>query len=116
MTPAEELRVVPLNRIGFGVSKFAWFKTLKNSARNCRFKPSLRVTRLNKDVSTLNNAGPRSAPRDKLPKVPVGGSKKALGSKNRPVFLKPSDPRTTFPLKSGFQFGRSGMRLSPFPD
>src|SRR5213594_4580032 len=116
MTPAEELSTVPLKRTGFGVSKVAWLKTLKNSARNCRFKPSLRVTRLNNDVSTLYALGPRSAPRDTLPKVPVSGSEKALGSKYRPDFLNPSTPRIAFPLKSGFQLGRSGMRLSPFPD
>src|SRR5439155_6754232 len=116
MTPAEELRLVPEKRIGFGVSKFAWFKMLKNSARNCKLTDSFRTTRLNNRVSALNALGPRSAPSDRLPKVPVGGSEEALGSKYRPVFLSPSAPRTTFPLKLGFQLGRSGTRLSPFPD
>jgi len=30
ITPAVALGIVPLKRIGFGVSKFAWFKMLKN--------------------------------------------------------------------------------------
>src|SRR5436309_15608554 len=103
MTPAAELGLVPENRIGLGVSKLAWFKMLKNSARNCKFRPSFRATRLNNDESTLNALGPWSEPRETLPKVPVGGSKNALGSKYRPVFLNPSAPRTAFPLKLGFQ-------------
>jgi len=30
ITPAVALGIVPLKRIGFGVSKFAWFKMLKS--------------------------------------------------------------------------------------
>src|SRR5439155_5735988 len=110
MTPAEALGPVPEKTMGFGVLKFAWFKMLKNSARNCKLTASFRATRLNNEVSRLYAPGPHSAPRDTLPKVPASGSKKALGSKYLPVFLNPSAPRTTFPLKPGFQLGRSGMR------
>src|SRR5438093_10577514 len=103
MTPAEALGPVSEKTIGFGVSKLAWFKMLKNSARNCKFNPSRRATRLNNEVSTLNAPGPRSEPRDTLPKVPANGSRNALGSKYRPVFLNSSTPRIGFPLKLGFQ-------------
>src|SRR5262245_24040944 len=116
MTAAEELSPAPEKTIGFGVSKFAWFKMLKNSALNCKLRASLTATRLNNEVSTFHALGPRNAPRDTLPNVPVGGSKKAFGSKYRPVFLKPSIPRIGFPLKFGFQLGTSGMRVSPLPD
>src|SRR2546426_7007447 len=101
MTPAEELRPAPEKMIGFGVSKLAWFRMLKNSARNCKVTASVRATRLNNDVSTLYAFGPRNAPRDTLPNVPVSGREKALGSKYLPVFLNSSTPRITFPLKLG---------------
>src|SRR5262245_37983661 len=113
MTPAEALGLLPEKRIGFGVSKFTWLKMLKNSARNCKATSSVTATLLNSEVSAFHDLGPRYMPRDTLPKVPVGGSKKALGSKYRPVFLNPSAPRITFPLKSGFRLGKSGMRVSP---
>src|SRR5262245_11878968 len=62
------------------LTKFAWLM-LTNSARNCRLTPSVTATRLNNDASTLLASGPRSAPRDTLPKGPVRGSKKAFGSR-----------------------------------
>src|SRR5215468_8520446 len=90
---------------------------LKASALNCRFNLSLRGIRLNNDMSRFQNPGPVNLPRDTLPKVPVGGNRKALGSKYRPVFLNPTTPRIAFPLKSGFQLGLSGVRpVSPLPD
>src|SRR5262249_35836833 len=99
-----------------GLLKFAWFRMLKASALNCKFNLSFRGIRLNNDMSRFQNSGPVNLPRDTLPNVPVGGSRKALGSKYRPVFLNPSTPKITFPLKSGFMRGTSGMRVSPFPD
>src|SRR5216117_4484036 len=71
---------------------------------------------LNSDVSTVVRGGPVKDPRATFPNVPESGSKKALGSKYRPVFLNSSTPRITFPLKLGFKLGTSGLRLSPFPD
>src|SRR5262245_638280 len=99
-----------------GLLKFAWLRMLKASALNCRFNLSFRGIRLNNDMSTFQNPGPVNLPREILPKVPVSGSEKALGSKYFPVFLKLSTPKIGFPLKSGFKLGTSGMRVSPFPD
>src|SRR5262245_39172760 len=99
-----------------GLLKFAWFRMLKASALNCKFNLSFRGIRLNNDMSRFQNPGPVNLPRDTLPKVPVAGNRKALGSKYRPVFLNPSTPRITFPLKAGFTRGTSGIRESPFPD
>src|SRR5437667_2715675 len=98
-----------------GLLKFAWLRMLKASARNCRFNFSFNGIRLNSDMSRFQKPGPVNLPREMLPKVPADGNRNALGSKYLPVFLNPSTPRITGPVKLGFMRGTSGMRVSAFP-
>src|SRR3982751_983325 len=57
-----------------GLAKLAWFRMLKNSARNCRLKRSEPIgMRLNRPVSQLMNLGPVSAPFPPFPYVPAAG-------------------------------------------
>lgn len=48
--------------------------------------------------------------RETLPYVPVAGGAKAVGSNHFPAVCGHS-----FPWKSGFQLGRTGLRVSPLP-
>src|SRR5258708_34036060 len=86
---------------------------LKAYARNCKLPLSLMLTFLNSDVSKVVRPGPMTDPRATFPKVPlVGGSgPKALGSNHFSGL-----PRITGPLKAGFQFGTSGLSVSPVPE
>ena len=81
MTPAEELYVGPVNITWPGSAKFAWFKMLNASARNCKFNCSVIRILLKNDVSIMVRGGPVKDPRDTFPKVPESGSEKAPGSK-----------------------------------
>src|SRR5712691_7626694 len=66
---------------------------------------------LNNDVSTVVRPGPMIDPRATLPKVPLVGNTKALGSNHRSGL-----PGISGPLKAGFQFGTSGLSVSPVPE
>src|SRR5262249_15222247 len=115
--PTAGLYVRTEKTAGLGEAKFVWLVTLKASARNCKVRFSSMVNFLNSDVSRINRPGPVKNPRGELPKVPDRGSTNALGSKYRPVFLKPSTPRITGPLKSEFRLGTSGVPFeSPVPE
>src|SRR4029077_1580546 len=89
---------------------------LKASARNCKFHCSLMLIFLNSDVSKVVRAGPVKEPRDVFPNVPESGNENAPESKYRPVFLNPSTPRITGPLKAGLRLGTSGLSVSPVPE
>src|SRR5215470_12871745 len=98
--------------IEFGNAKFARFKTLNASARNCNVTLSRIGILLNKDVSTLNKFGPRSELRPALPKVPAVGIEKARASNQCSGV-----PRITGPLKFGFLSATSvGCVPSPVPE
>src|SRR5229473_7660271 len=84
---------------------------LKASARNCKRHLSLMLTVLNSEVSKVVNPGPTTDPRATLPKVPLVGNRKALGSNHRSGF-----PTISGPLKAGFQLGTSGLSVSPVPE
>ena len=62
-----------------GSRKFAWLKTLKNSARNCNLTRSRIGKLFEKFISKLSDPGPRIMPLATLPNVPIAGSAKALG-------------------------------------
>src|SRR5438552_12223527 len=86
---------------------------LKASARNCKRHLSVMLTVLNSEVSNVVKPGPRIAPRATFPNVPLAGGRgpKAAGSNHR--FGVPS---ITGPLNAGFQFGTSGLSVSPVPE
>src|SRR6266516_2393292 len=84
---------------------------LKASARNCTLYFSLTLNFLNSEVSKLVSRGPTNVPRPIFPKVPAGGSPKALGSNHWSGL-----PKITGPLQEGFQLGTSGFWLSPVPE
>src|SRR5207249_8443819 len=67
--------------------------------------------RLNKDVSTLNRAGPRIELRPAFPKVPAIGMVYARGSNQCSAV-----PEITGPLKFGFLSGTSMTLLLPVPE
>src|SRR5207247_11251619 len=67
--------------------------------------------RLNKDVSTLNRAGPRIELRPAFPKVPAIGMVYARGSNQFSGV-----PKITGPLKFGFLAGTSMTLLLPAPE
>src|SRR6516162_8367492 len=86
---------------------------LKASARNCTLHLSLMLTFLNREVSKVVRLGPVRDPRPTFPKVPLtgGADPKAFGSNHRFGL-----PRITGPVKAGFQFGTSGLSVSPVPE
>src|ERR1700730_8664715 len=86
---------------------------LKASALNCKRHLSLMLTVLNSEVSKVVRPGPMMDPRATFPNVPlVGGvGPNAFGSNHLSGL-----PRITGPLKAGFQFGTSGLSVSPVPD
>src|SRR5712691_7449370 len=84
---------------------------LKASVRNCKLYFSLKLNFLNSEVSKLVSLGPVNNPRATFPKVPAGGSRKALESNHFSGFRN-----TTGPLKAGFKLGTSGFRVSPVPE
>ncbi len=57
MTPADELMAPLENTVALGVPKFVWFKTLKNSARNCSCVCSRMRVSLSRDISRLAKPG-----------------------------------------------------------
>src|SRR5208337_4567366 len=67
INPAEGL-IAPLEKtVAFGVPKFGWFSTLKNSARNSRLRRSAIAVSLNNEASTPARPGPLYTPRPKSP-------------------------------------------------
>src|ERR1035441_6075480 len=72
--------VVPLvNTMALGGPKLAWFRRLKNSARNCSLTFSKMAMVLNSERSRVPRPGPVSVALPKFPYVPKGGRVKALG-------------------------------------
>src|ERR1700730_8271820 len=55
----------------FGLAKLGWLKILKNSARNCRTRRSVRCVSLKIEKLNSLNAGPRRLLRPMLPKCRV---------------------------------------------
>src|SRR5437899_8779096 len=89
---------------------------LNASARNCKFNCSVIRILLKNDVSIIVRGGPVKDPRETFPNVPESGNEKAPGSKYLPVFLNPSTPRITGPLKAELRLGTSGLSVSPVPE
>src|SRR5882724_10293533 len=58
-----------------GFSQFAWFKTLKNSARNCSLKRSVRPKSFRRPEARFQKFGPCTILRP-LPCCPGGGMQK----------------------------------------
>jgi len=75
ITPAvgDGVVVAEENTTGFGVAKFAWFRILKNSARNCKLTLSDTRAFFNTDKSSSANPGPVkvSWPFDPEPSMPI---------------------------------------------
>src|SRR5579871_568599 len=84
---------------------------LKNSARNCRCMRSEIAVVFNTEASRVATPGPISVLRPTFPYVPAGGTTNAAGLK-----YWFGVPGINAPLKSGFQEGRTGLRLSPSPE
>src|SRR5690348_14462290 len=76
ITPAVGLGVVDaeLNTTAFGVAKFARFRRLKNSARNCRLTRSEIAVFFSSDASSSASPGPTSTFLPTFPYVPLGGT------------------------------------------
>ena len=110
ITPAvgDAIPAAEVNTTALGVLRFVWLKTLKNSARSCRFRCSVNAVSFLSEASTLDSPGPFNVSRLRLPYVPGVGRMNALGSK---YFCAP--PRITLPLKSGLTEGRIGFLVSP---
>src|ERR1700733_10430389 len=70
---------LPPDTEAFGLANAVLLKVLKNSLRNCIFNRSLIGMFLNRPMSKLSNSGPRNAPFDSVPKVPVAGRTKDAG-------------------------------------
>ena len=67
INPAEALTAPLENTVALGGPKFAWFSTLKNSARNCRLALSETAVFLNSDTSRSARPGPVNVPRPRFP-------------------------------------------------
>src|SRR5438094_5111054 len=65
-----------------GCPRFAWFRTLKNSARNVRFEFSFTLNRLNTAKSIFTILGPMMVPRPTLPRKPGTGLRNPRGFGN----------------------------------
>src|SRR5689334_3477472 len=98
-------------RMVLGYAKLAWFRMLKSSARNWSVYRSVIWNRLKNEVSTSTRPGPRSDPRETLPKVPATGIRNALGLNHRSGL-----PKTMGPVTFGFQSGTSVILGSPVPE
>ena len=106
---------MPEKRIGFGVSKFAWFKMLKNSARNCKLKPSRTATRLNNEESTLyKRVAPKRAARH-VTESPGRRQQERIGIEIPAGFLEPVRPQSHLPFEVGIPVGQVGNAAVSVP-
>ncbi len=113
ITPAVGETPLGVNTTAFGVLKFAWFRILKNSARNCiRIRSRIGVS-FSSEKSHVVRPGPVSVSRPRFPSNPLlfGGARNAAGLK-----YSFGLPIITGPVKFGFANGRTGFFVSPVFD
>ena len=100
-----------------GLLKFAWLKTLKNSARILKAHSFPEIAkRLKIPISVLNTPGPRKRPLPRVPKLPSGGMAKAMGFQivdARSLVLTGSRPIRVLLTATARSLSDSTLRLVP---
>src|SRR5206468_1561656 len=78
--PRMEPNPAPLIEL-VGLFRFTRLDALKNSARNCRLRRSLKANRLEMPISEFSIPGPRNVPLEMVPQVPNCGRANAVGTR-----------------------------------